>query len=105
MKGHDCGVCRNLYHGNPPCHDCERVGRLDASNLMAARIWTECSEHGRKDCGQLVGPIDMIALLGICEVRGATEEDLDKVLELEKAMRPVLQEKARIAMGAHNAGH
>jgi len=71
-------------------------------------IWNTVDEYGRQG-GEGFRPVDVRAVLEVCDLYDATIEDFEKILLIEKKVFPLLaqqyREKVRESIqGGHDAG-
>ena len=62
---------------------------------MVFKIWNTCDYFARPSFGMDVSPVDVKSVAEICDVYGATLEEFEKVLEIERTVFPRLQEQVK----------
>ena len=89
-----CDECADVYHGEPPCDECEMPERF-AANELAWKIWNVCSQYERPAgfCG--IMPISAVRAAQMTEIFDGDMLDFEKVLFIESEMLPWIREEAK----------
>lgn len=92
--------CVKAWDGSPPCEDCQRHCDIElmAANAPAWGLWAMLNEFERPYVAGGMGapsplPIKATDAHGLAERRGATTDDVDKVLRIERMMYPAILEQ------------
>lgn len=94
----DCEACEVLYDGDPPCHECPQP-KLLPENLAAWKIWGICNSHERPfdGYGGAILPIKATSAAQLVAAYGESLITFEKVIYLDKMLRPWIAEKAKMA--------
>lgn len=90
----DCTDTFKNFNDDPPCDDCSKPKYLFSENELAVKLWQICSYHSRPVAGMGgVMPLMISEVKAVCEVYRANLQDFEKILKIEQAVFPMIQER------------
>lgn len=85
-----CDDCAAAYGGDTPCERCEHAVNVPPAGREAWALWLACHQFGRDGSS---GALQLGTLLRYAEARGATADDVELALEVEREVKPLQKGK------------